>query len=157
MKRKRPIGLKIIVTYKAALFLLLSLTSVVLLLALKNHSRLIAFSESYLLEGKLAFIEAFVEAAIGKLFSQKPDTIRYSGIIAGVYALVTAVEAIGLWYQQVWAEVLVLILVGASIPLEIYELIKGITFLKSVVFAVNITIFLYLLRFVVENTRSHKR
>ena len=49
MKRKRPIGLKIIVTYKAALFLLLSLTSVVLLLALKNHSRLIAFSESYLL------------------------------------------------------------------------------------------------------------
>ena len=54
MKRKRPLGLKIIVTYKAALFLLLSLTSVILLLALENHSRLIAFSESYILESKLS-------------------------------------------------------------------------------------------------------
>ena len=156
MKRKRPIGLKIIVTYKAALFLLLSLTSVVLLLALKNNSRLIAFSESYLLEGKLAFIEAFVEAAIGKLFSQNPNTIRYSGIVAGVYALVTAVEAIGLWYQKVWAEALVLILVGASIPLEIYELIKSITLLKSVVFVVNIAIFVYILKFVIHNFRSDR-
>ena len=117
MNRKRPIGLKIIVTYKVALCLLLSLTSIVLLLALNNHSRLVAFSESYLLEGKLNFVEAFVEAAIGKLFTQKPNAIRYSGIVAGVYALVTAIEAIGLWYQKVWAEILVLVLVGASIPL----------------------------------------
>ena len=153
MKRKRPVGLKIIVTYKAALFLLLSLTSIVLLLALNNHSRLIAFSESYILESKLSLIEGFVE----KVLTQKPDTIRYSGIVAGVYALVTAVEAIGLWYQKVWAEVLVLILVGSSIPLEIYELFKGITLLKSVVFIVNVAIFLYLLQFVIQNTRSHKR
>lgn len=134
MNRKRPIGLKIIVTYKVALCLLLSLTSVVLLLALQNHSRLVAFSESYLLEGKRDFIEAFVETAIAKLFTQKLDAISYSGIVAGVYALVTAVEAIGLWYQQVWAEILVLVLVGASIPLEIYELIKGVTSLKSLDF-----------------------
>ena len=152
MKRKRPIGLKIIVTYKAALFLLFSLTSVVLLLALKNHSRLIAFSESYILESKLSLIEGFVE----KVLTQQPNTIRYSGILAGVYALITAVEAIGLWYQKVWAEVLVLILVGASIPLEIYELIKGITFLKSVVFVINVAIFIYLLRFVIHNFRSDK-
>ena len=91
-----------------------------------------------------------------KVLTQKPETIRYSGIVAGVYALVTAVEAIGLWYQQVWAEVLVLILVGTSIPLEIYELIKGITLLKSVVFVVNVAIFLYILRFVIQNLRSHK-
>ena len=153
MKRKRPIGLKIIVTYKAALFLLLSLTSVVLLLALKNHSRLIAFSKSYILESKLSLIEGFVE----KVLTQKPETIRYSGIVAGVYALVTAVEAIGLWYRQVWAEVLVLILVGTSIPLEIHELIKGVTLLKSVVFVVNIAIFVYILKFVIHNFRFHKR
>ena len=126
----------------------MSFTSVVLLLTLKNHSRLISFSESYLLEGKLDFIEAFVEAAIAKLFTQKPNAIQYSKIVAGVYALVTAVEAIGLWYQQVWAKVLVLILVGASIPLEIYELIKGVTLLKLAVFIVNVAIFWYLFRFV---------
>ena len=152
MKRKRPLGLKIIVAYKAALFLLLSLTSLILLLALNNHDRLVAFSESYILESKVSLIEAFVE----KMLTQQPNTIRYSGIVAGVYAVVTAVEAIGLWYQKVWAEILVLLLVGSSIPLEIYELVKGVTLLKLVVFIVNVAIFIYLLRFVLQNTRSHK-
>ena len=152
MKRKRPLGLKIIVAYKAALFLLLSLTSLILLLALNNHDRLVAFSESYILESKVSLIEAFVE----KMLTQQPNTIRYSGIVAGVYAVVTAVEAVGLWYQKVWAEILVLLLVGSSIPLEIYELVKGVTLLKLVVFMVNVAIFLYLLRFVLQNTRSHK-
>ena len=152
MKRKRPLGLKIIVAYKAALFLLLSLTSLILLLALKNHARLIAFSESYILESKVSLIEASVE----KMLTQQPNTIRYSGIVAGVYAVVTAVEAVGLWYQKVWAEILVLLLVGSSIPLEIYELVKGVTLLKSAVFIVNVAIFLYLLQFVLQNTRSHK-
>ena len=152
MKRKRPLGLKIIVAYKAALFLLLSLTSLILLLALNNHDRLVAFSESYILESKVSLIEAFVE----KMLTQQPNTIRYSGIVAGVYAVVTAVEAVGLWYQKVWAEILVLLLVGSSIPLEIYELVKGVTLLKLVVFIVNVAIFLYLLRFLFQNTRSHK-
>jgi uncharacterized membrane protein (DUF2068 family) len=153
MKRKRPIGLKIIVAYKAVLFLLLTLTASILLLASNNHSRLIAFSESYLLESKLSLIETFVE----KILTQRSKTIQYSGIVAGVYALVTAVETIGLWYQKVWAEILVLILVGSSIPLEIYELFKGISLLKSVVFVINVAIFSYLLQFVIQNLHSHKR
>ncbi|MGL4881953.1 MAG: DUF2127 domain-containing protein [Waterburya sp.] len=153
MKRKRPIGLKIIVAYKAALFLLLTLTASILLLVSDNHSRLIAFSESYLLESKLSLIETFVE----KILTQRPKTIQYSGIVAGIYALVTAVETIGLWYQKVWAEILVLILVGSSIPLEIYELLKSFTLLKLMVFIANVAIFLYLLRFVLQTVRSHKR
>ena len=157
MKRKRPIGLKIIVAYKAVLFLLLILTAVVLLLALNNHSRLIAFSQSYILESKLSLIEEFVEAVINKFFAQQPNTIRNSAILAGVYALVTAVEIIGLWYQKVWAEFLVLILIGLSIPLEIYELTKGITLLKLAVFMVNLAVFLYLLRFILQKNRVHKR
>jgi uncharacterized membrane protein (DUF2068 family) len=152
MKRKRPIGLKIIVAYKAALCLLLTLTAIILLLALNNHSRLIAFSESYLQEGKLSLIETFVE----KILTQRPKTIEYGGIVAGVYALITAVETIGLWYQQVWAEILVSILVGSSIPLEIYELLKSFSLLKLMVFIANVAIFLYLLRFVFQHLRSHK-
>jgi hypothetical protein len=54
---KRPPGLIAIIIYKAFVALLLGITSVVLLLALKNYDNLIDFSESYVLEGKLAIIE----------------------------------------------------------------------------------------------------
>ena len=152
MKQKRPLGLKIIVAYKIVLFLLLSITSLILLLALENYSRLVAFSQSYILESKISLIEILVE----KIITQQPKTIRYSGIVAGVYAAVTAIETIGLWYQKVWAEILVLVLVGSSIPLEIYELLKGVTVLKLVVITVNIAIFLYLLQSVLFKARAHK-
>lgn len=143
MKPKRPLGLKIIVSYKIALALLLAITALILFLALENHSRLIAFSENFILEGQSAPIEAIVE----NFLLQQPKTLKYTGLVAGIYALVTTVEAIGLWYEKVWAGVLVLILVGMSIPPEIYELIHRFTTLKLGIFLVNIAIFGYLLRF----------
>ena len=152
MSRKRPVGLKIIVAYKAALSLLLALTAMILLLAWENHARLLTFSENYILESKWVLIEATLE----KLLTQQPQKIAYSGIVVGIYALITGIEAIGLWYRQIWAEIMVLLLVGVSIPLEIYELIKSITFFKSVIFIVNIAIFCYLLWFVRNNFRSRR-
>jgi uncharacterized membrane protein (DUF2068 family) len=139
---KRPPGLIAIIIYKAFVALLLGITSVVLLLALKNYDNLIDFSESYVLEGKLAIIEWVIE----KIINAKRQTLQLSGIAAGIYALVTAIEAVGLWYQKTWAKLLVLGLVGISIPLEIFELIKGTTILKLVVFIVNVAVFWYLLR-----------
>ncbi|BAZ26266.1 hypothetical protein NIES4073_71720 [Kalymmatonema gypsitolerans NIES-4073] len=139
---KRPPGLIAIIIYKAFVALLLGITSVVLLLALKNYDNLIDFSESYVLEGKLAIIEWALE----KIINVKRQTLQLSGIAAGIYAVVTAIEGLGLWYQKTWAKLLVLGLVGISIPPEIFELIKGTTILKLVVFIVNVAVFWYLLR-----------
>ena len=139
---KRPPGLIAIIIYKAFVALLLGITSVVLLLALKNYDNLIDFSESYVLEGKLAIIEWALE----KIINVKRQTLQLSGIAAGIYAVVTAIEGLGLWYQKTWAKLLVLGLVGISIPPEIFELIKGTTILKLVVFIVNVGVFWYLLR-----------
>jgi uncharacterized membrane protein (DUF2068 family) len=139
---KRPPGLIAIIIYKAFVALLLGITSVVLLLALKNYDNLIEFSESYVLEGKLAIIEWALE----KIINVKRQTLQLSGIAAGIYAVVTAIEGLGLWYQKTWAKLLVLGLVGISIPPEIFELIKGTTILKLVVFIVNVAVFWYLLR-----------
>lgn len=56
----------------------------------------------------------------------------FNGIASGIYAVITLVEALGLWYEKCWARILVLVLVGISMPAEIFELIKGITVLKLV-------------------------
>ncbi|PMB08843.1 hypothetical protein CEN48_23100 [Fischerella thermalis CCMEE 5282] len=142
MIEKRPPGLIAIVVYKGFVALLLTATSIVLLLALKKHDTLVVFSESYILEGKREVIEWLLE----KIINIKPQTLKFSGIATAIYAVVTAIEAIGLWYEKTWAKILVIGLVGISIPPEIYELIKGITIFKFLVFMVNIAVLWYLIK-----------
>ncbi|GBE93812.1 hypothetical protein NIES593_00475 [Hydrococcus rivularis NIES-593] len=139
---KRPPGLIAIVIYKGFVALLLTATSIVLLLALKKHDTLVVFSESYILEGKREVIEWLLE----KIINIKPQTLKFSGIATAIYAVVTAIEAIGLWYEKTWAKILVIGLVGISIPPEIYELIKGVTIFKFLVFMVNLAVLSYLVK-----------
>ena len=142
MNKKRPPGLVAIVIYKGFVALLLAATSLVLLLALKNHEALIMLSQSYVLEGKLEIIEWLLE----KVINIKSSTLKFSGMAAGIYALVTAIESVGLWYEKTWAKILVIGLVGISILTEIFELIQGLTVLKMLVFIVNIAVLWYLIR-----------
>ena len=141
MKIQRPPGLIAIVLYKSFVAALLTVTSIALLLALKNHQALEDFSESYLLESKIKIVEFLLD----KVLSIKPKTLLFSGLAAGLYAALTAVEAVGLWYEKGWATILVLVLVGISIPPEIYELFQGVTILKLVVFVANVAMLWYLL------------
>jgi uncharacterized membrane protein (DUF2068 family) len=139
---KRPPGLVLIVIYKGFVALLLTTTSIVLLLALKKHDALVEFSDSYVLEGKLSIIEWFIE----KIIDIKPQTLKFSGIAMAIYAIVTAIEAVGLWYEKTWAKILVIGLVGISIPPEIFELLQGFTTIKLVVLIINIIVLLYLIQ-----------
>ncbi|BDI14903.1 hypothetical protein ANSO36C_07050 [Nostoc cf. commune SO-36] len=140
--KKRPLGLVAIVLYKSFTAFLLLVTSIALLLTLKNYQTLEAFSENYVLEGKSIIIDLL----LNKVLNLNPRTLAFSGIGAGIYAIVTIIEAIGLWYEKRWAHLLVLGLVGISIPLEIYELIQGISAIKIFIFLLNLTVFGYLLR-----------
>ncbi|MBW4591860.1 MAG: DUF2127 domain-containing protein [Brasilonema angustatum HA4187-MV1] len=149
MNNKRPPGLVAIVIYKTFVASLLAVTSIALLLALKNYPNLAAFSDFRVLEIKLTMIEWL----INKFLSVSPIQLGFSGITLGVYAIITGIEAVGLWYEKRWAKLLVLGLVGISIPPEIFELIKGITILKLIVFLVNVAIFWYLL----VHFHKHKR
>lgn len=141
MKRQRPPGLIAIVVYKTFVASLLTVTSIALLFAMKNHQLLEDFSDSYLLESKVKIVEFLLD----KILILKPKTLLFSGLAAGLYAALTAFEAVGLWYEQGWATILVLVLVGISIPPEIFELVQGVTVLKLGVFIANIAVFWYLL------------
>gem|GEM_PF-325219 len=140
--QKRPFGLVAIVFYKMFVASLLTVTAIALLLAMKNYEGLQDFAENYELEGKVGIIQWVLD----KILNFDSRTLQFSGIGAMVYAIVTAIEAVGLWHQKRWAHILVLMLVGISIPPEIYELVKGFSALKSIVFVVNVAVFWYLVR-----------
>ncbi len=44
-------------------------------------------------------------------------------MLAGIYAVATAIQAIGLWYEKAWARIVVLGIVGISLPVEVFELV----------------------------------
>jgi len=151
--KKRPAGLIAIVIYKAFVACLLMVTSIALLLTLRNHQALAEFSASYVLPGKAAIINWVLD----RVLKIEPNKLKFSGITIGVYSAITAIEAMGLWYEKIWAEFLVIGLTGLSIPLEIFELVRGVSLLKMTVFGINVIVFLYFSQRVLKEINARNK
>lgn len=139
---KRPKALIAIVAYKSFTATLLGLTSIAIFWTFKNFEGLEEFSKSLTLEGKRGIIAWVLE----KLLNFSPRKLEFTSIAAAVYSLVTAIEAVGLWYEKAWARWLVIGVVAVSIPAEVYELTRGVSPVKFIVFMLNLAILWYLLR-----------
>jgi uncharacterized membrane protein (DUF2068 family) len=68
-------------------------------------------------------------------------------IAAGLflYGALQIFEGIGLWSLKRWGEYVAVVGTTLFIPLEIYEIIENVTWLKVAVLAVNVAAVLYLL------------
>jgi len=66
-------------------------------------------------------------------------------MLAAIYALMRFVEAYGLWFEKRWAEWFALLSGGVYLPVELYELAKGFSWLKTGVLAINLVIVGYML------------
>ena len=75
-----------------------------------------------------------------------PHEFRLFGLAALVYALLYAVQGIGLWFGRRWAAYLVVAETGLLLPLEVWELLHRFRPLKLVVLVVNLAIVAYLVR-----------
>jgi uncharacterized membrane protein (DUF2068 family) len=73
-----------------------------------------------------------------------------------LYATVRFVEAYGLWRRQPWAEWFAVLTGGMYIPIEIFELLKGATWAKVVVLAVNTGIVGYLVYILIHSNKDRK-
>ena len=61
-------------------------------------------------------------------------------LAAFLYAMVRLVEAYGLWYHRQWAEWFGFLTGGMYIPVELYELVRGVTAIKLAIFIINLMI-----------------
>jgi uncharacterized membrane protein (DUF2068 family) len=62
-----------------------------------------------------------------------------------LYAIIRLVEAIGLWMQLQWAKWFGALTGGIIIPVELDEILQGVTWLNLTVLVVNVIIIAYLL------------
>ncbi len=61
-----------------------------------------------------------------------------------VYAAVFIIEGIGLWFRQLWAEYVTLIVTSSFLPFEIYEAGKDGTPTRILTIVINLLVILYL-------------
>jgi len=78
------------------------------------------------------------------LTSATPHNIELIAALACAYALLYATEGVGLWLQKRWAEYLTTVATASLIPFEIWELTRGLSWLKAAALAVNVAIVIYL-------------
>jgi len=82
---------------------------------------------------------------LDNLFTTSSTHLHELGAVLLAYAAVEGIEAVGLWYQQRWAEYLTFIVTASLLPLEVYEIATRTTVLKVLAFVINVLVVIYLL------------
>ena len=76
--------------------------------------------------------------------------------IAFAYAALRFAEGYGLWRGRAWAEWVAFVSGTLLLPLEVRELMRGVTVLRSVMFVGNVAIVLYMLYVLRSNYRRRR-
>jgi len=83
-----------------------------------------------------------------------PSKFVAVGLVALGYALIFAIEGIGLWMGKHWAEWFTVIATGSLIPLELYETVHHFGWLKLAALVGNVVIVVYLVRIALQPRTS---
>jgi uncharacterized membrane protein (DUF2068 family) len=78
-------------------------------------------------------------------------------LVAYCYATITLVEGIGLYLEKAWGEFLTLAITASFLPWEMFEIFRRLTWIRVGLLTINILVFLYLLRLVVDRARNRAR
>jgi len=83
-------------------------------------------------------------ANLSRLSHLRVSTLEVVVAAALAYAALEAVEAVGLWRQRRWAEYLTVVATATFVPLEVYELVQRVTWLRAGALVVNLAVVAYL-------------
>jgi uncharacterized membrane protein (DUF2068 family) len=83
--------------------------------------------------------------SIEKVLHAKSSTLTGIGIALILYGALQLAEGIGLWSLKRWGEYVAVVGTTAFIPLEIYEIVDKVSWLKIVILVINIAAVVYLL------------
>jgi uncharacterized membrane protein (DUF2068 family) len=142
--------LRLIAIDRAFHFVALGLLAAAIFLVARNESSLRDLFYRILadIQGGLGGPAQTQDGLLGelqRLFAVSQAHLFETGALVAAYAVLEGVEAVGLWLMKRWAEYLTFVATIALIPVEVYELIEGVSVLKVIALVVNVAIVLYLL------------
>jgi uncharacterized membrane protein (DUF2068 family) len=99
------------------------------------------------------FANSFIEAA-SRVTDSRLWMIALLGFVYGVFLLI---EAYGLWFGKVWAEWVAVLSGGTYLPVEIYELLEKITWVRLSALTINLLVIGFMGGVLVRNRRKRIR
>lgn len=150
--QQRHAGLRVIAIYEVikTLCLLLVAAAAFHLNHAENFEHLVHWLEHLPLDGSSDLRWTLVNS----LVEFGPSKFVAVGLVTLAYAVLFAIEGVGLWMGKHWAEWFTVIATGSLIPLEIYELLHRFGWLKLLVLVSNVAIVVYLLRIALQPRSS---
>ncbi len=82
--------------------------------------------------------------------------LRKIGFAAFFYATIGILEAVGLYFEKAWGELLTVVITASFLPIEIHELVRRLTPVRVGLLVVNVLVLLYLLK-VMGETAARRR
>lgn len=125
---------------KAALLIALGIGAFKLL-----HKDIAGIFEHWIEALKLDPGERFLDLALAKASSVRPEQIKKIGLGSFVYAGLFLAEGTGLWLRKLWGEWLTVIITSSLVPVEIYEIHRHFSAMKVGVLLINLAIVVYLI------------
>jgi uncharacterized membrane protein (DUF2068 family) len=95
----------------------------------------------------------FVNFVLDKASLLNDPLLMRIGAAAFCYAGLGLLEGIGLYLEKVWAEYLTLVITASFLPLEIFEVIRKLTYFRVSLLVVNALVLVYLLNLVLRRGR----
>jgi uncharacterized membrane protein (DUF2068 family) len=82
--------------------------------------------------------------------------LRRIGAVVFIYAGLDLLEGIGLYLEKTWGKYLTLAITGSFLPWEIFEVLRRVTLARVSLLTVNLLVFVYLLKLVVEHGKRQQ-
>ncbi len=128
---------------QAALFILLGLGAIRLL-----HRDLMGMAEHLILAMRFNPEGRFVNLFLEKVAMIDPHRLRQISAVIFAIAGLDIIEGTGLVLEQAWAEFVTLILTASFLPLEVFEILRHVTWIRVALVVINLAVVLYLLYYV---------
>src|SRR6266700_2459405 len=112
-------------------------------------------------ESLLALLHVSTDRRSAQLFLDFADSVTDARLwaaarIAFAYSALRFTEAYGLWHARTWAEWVALISGALLLPLEVRELMRGLSVLRFALLVGNLAVVLYML-YVIRTNRRERR
>jgi uncharacterized membrane protein (DUF2068 family) len=112
-------------------------------------------------ESLLALLHINTDRRSAQMFLDFADNVTDARLwaaarIAFAYAILRFTEAYGLWKARTWAEWVALVSGALLMPLEIRELMRGLSVLRCAVLIGNMAVVLYMLHVIRTNRRERE-
>ena len=112
-------------------------------------------------ESLLAMLHINTDRRLAQLFLDFADSVTDARLwaaarIAFTYAVLRFTEAYGLWRERTWAEWVALVSGALLLPLEVRELLRGLTLLRCSLFVGNMAVVFYMLYVILSNRRERR-